>query len=71
MQLMIFFSDISLLKNNSLIGSKIAIEYYSKLSPKSKSIFEIKKNLKKSSNSVVSKLLSCYCFAIIIQCFTI
>ncbi|XP_025422378.1 uncharacterized protein LOC112692064 isoform X3 [Sipha flava] len=47
-------TNISLLKNNSLIGSKIAIEYYSKvLSPWSKPIFEIKKNIKKANNSVV------------------
>lgn len=59
--------DISLLKNNSMIGSKIAIEYYSKLSPRSNSIFEIKNNLKKTNNSVVSKLDCCYNFTINIE----
>ncbi|XP_060851868.1 uncharacterized protein LOC132930169 [Rhopalosiphum padi] len=46
-------TNISLLKNNSLIGSKIALEYYSKLSSTSKSVFEVKKSLKKSKNSPV------------------
>lgn len=41
-----------------MIGSKIAKEYYSKRSQKSKSVFEIKNNFKKSSNSPVCKLNS-------------
>jgi len=50
---LLLFLDISLLKNNSLIGSKIALEYYSKLSSTSKSVFEIKKSLNKSRKSPV------------------
>ncbi|KAL5233682.1 hypothetical protein ACI65C_001092 [Semiaphis heraclei] len=46
-------TNISLLKNNSLVGSKITMEYYSKLSPTPKSCFEVKKNLKKSTKSPV------------------
>lgn len=53
--------DISLLKNNSLIGSKIAVEYYSKRSPNgTKSGFEIKKDIKKTRKSPVRKKKKCY-----------
>lgn len=45
--------DISLLKNNSTVGSLIAREYYSKRSTRSKSIFEIKRNRKTANGSPV------------------
>ncbi|VVC28187.1 Pseudouridine-5'-phosphate glycosidase [Cinara cedri] len=43
-------TNISLLKNNCLVGSKIAKEFYSRHFPKSESIFEIKNTTKKASN---------------------
>lgn len=55
---LLLFLDISLLKNNSLIGSKIALEYYSKLCSTSKSVFEIKKSLNNSRKSPV-RILKC------------
>lgn len=62
--------DISLLKNNSLIGSKIAAEYYSKRSPNGTSmVFEIKKDMKKKSNSPVRKKINV--LSIIEQCHTL
>lgn len=51
-----YYLDISLLKNNSLIGSLIAKEYYSKRVSMPKSVFEINKNIKKSTSSPVCKL---------------